>query len=148
MGVGASDRSAHSVLGSIGPSNPALAGRPTCQPARSVERVLGETEVADNPSADEVLLDDALDVLGRDVPVPSPLRIHDADRARGADAQALAFRPVERTVRAGQVQLLQALLQVVPGLVPLVGVDAVGTDADEQVPRQLYRGRRSRDRCR
>ena len=55
----------------------------------------------------------------------------------GTDAQALALRPVERTVRAGQVQLLQALLQVAPGPVPLVGVDAVGTDADEQVPRQL-----------
>ena len=55
----------------------------------------------------------------------------------GADAQALALRPVERTVRAGQVQLLHALLQVAPGLVPLVGVDAVRTDTDEQVPRQL-----------
>ena len=98
---------------------------------RSVERVLGETEIANDPPADEVLLQDALGVLGRDVPaVPGAFRIHDADRPRGADAQALAFRPVERTVGAGQVQLLQALLQVVPGLVP------------------LGRGLRSPDRCR
>ena len=69
--------------------------------------------------------------------VPGPFRIHHADRPGGADAQALAFRPVARTVRAGQIQLLQPLLQVAPGLVPLVGVDAVRPDADEQVPRQL-----------
>ena len=56
----------------------------------SVERILSETELANDPPADEVLLDDALGVLGGDVPVPRSFRVHDADRAGGADAQALA----------------------------------------------------------
>src|SRR5205085_2618817 len=60
------------------------------------ELVPREAEVLDDPPADQVLLDDALDVRRRQVAVPRPLRIDDADRAGGADAEAVALRAVAR----------------------------------------------------
>ena len=84
-----------------------------------------------------MLLDDALGVRRRDFPVPRAFRIHHADGAGGADAQAVALRAVERTIRASQVQLFQPLLQVRPGLLTLVPIDAVRSEADEEVSRQF-----------
>src|SRR5688572_2243445 len=84
-----------------------------------------------------MLLNDPLGVLRRDVAVPRPLRIHDADGTGRTDPQAVALRAEDRPFRAGKVQLLQPLLEVVPRVLADVGADAVRPDADEQVSRQL-----------
>ena len=45
------------------------------------ERITREAQLIDNPSADEVFLDDALRVLRRHIPVPRALGVDDADRS-------------------------------------------------------------------
>src|SRR5262245_42187369 len=101
------------------------------------QRIARKAELVHDPSTDEVFLNDALGVLRRYIPVPRPFGIHHADWPAGADPQTVALRPVVRAVRAGDVELLQALLQVGPGSIALVWIDAIGSDADEEMPRQL-----------
>ena len=84
-----------------------------------------------------MFLDDALGIIRRDAAVPRSLRIHDADRTVGADAQALALRAIKRTVLARDVELLHAFLEVFPRLLTFVIVHAVGPEADEQMAREL-----------
>src|SRR5688500_3957731 len=128
-------------------SNCATGGTPTVsrrpktrleyQPWHKSKRVAREAQVFDDLARDEVLLDDPLGALRRDVPVPRALRVHDADRPRRADAQAVALRAEDRPVLTGEVQFLQPLLEVHPGLLTDVGCTAVRTRADEQVTPQL-----------
>src|SRR5579864_4155233 len=87
--------------------------------------------------ADEVLLDDALAVLGRHVPIPRALGIDDGDGSADADAEASTARAIRRAVRPGEVQLLHPVLDVMPGRVALFGRGAVRPRAHEQVPNDL-----------
>ena len=74
----------------------------------------------------------------------APSGIHDADRAVGADAQALALRAVARTVGAGDVELLHPPLEVLPRRVAGFEIDAIRAEANEEVTRQLADAERGR----
>src|SRR5437016_2054066 len=84
-----------------------------------------------------MLLNDPLGVFRRDVPIPRAFRVHDGDRTGRTDPEALASRAIDGTVRSGDIQLLQAILDVLPRLFAFVGLDAVGTAAHEQMPDDL-----------
>ena len=58
----------------------------------SGKRVRCKRKFGDRTSAEQVLLDDSLDVFGRCVPVPRAFRVHEHDRALAADAQAIDAR--------------------------------------------------------
>ena len=81
-----------------------------------------------------MLLDDALGVGWSHVPVPCALGINHAYRTVDADAQTVAFRAVSGPVGTGKVQLLQALLKMLPRRLPLGSIATIGTEADQQVP--------------
>jgi hypothetical protein len=97
--------------------------------------VLRKTQVADHAAADDVLLQDALGVLRRDVLVPGAFGIDDGDGPTGADAQALDPGAIGRTVRPRKAQFLRALLDVRPSGIALIGRRAVGSGTDEQMTR-------------
>src|SRR5262249_15444998 len=112
--------------------------------ARQRQRVARETQIVHHVAVDEVLLDDALGVLGRDLLVPRPFGIDERDRPLVADPQAAHPRAVARTVLAGDVQFLHPLLDVVPRLLAIVLVDAVGTETHEEMPGELADAKRGR----
>ena len=89
--------------------------------------------IFDDAPADQVFLDDALGIFRCDVSIPRPLRIHNADRTARADAQALALRAIERTIRAGDVQLLHSPLQVDPRALAGLEVGAIRAQANEEM---------------
>src|SRR5438093_6260176 len=101
------------------------------------QRITREAQVLDDAAADEMFLDNALRILRRHTAVPRAFRIHDADRPIRTDAQALAFRPVERTAGAGEVQLLQPLLQVRPGFLAAFEIRAIWAQAKKEMTRQF-----------
>lgn len=110
----------------------------------SPDRITGEAQVLHNPPSDEVFLDDAFCILGCHGPVPCAFRIHDADRAVGADAQALALRAVARPIGTGDVEILHAPFEVLPCGVAGLEIDAIRTEAHEEVPLQLADAERRR----
>ena len=79
----------------------------------SAEADVRDHEVCDRLSADEVLLDDALEDGRIAVPVPRALRVDDRDRAAFADAQAVRLRP-QNAALLREAELLQPALQVIP----------------------------------
>ena len=82
-------------------------------------------------------LDNPLGILRCDILVPRPVRVDDTNWPGGADPKALALGAVARPVRPREVQLLEPLLEIIPGLLSRLRIDAVGPKADEQVSRQL-----------
>src|SRR5581483_5044963 len=118
--------------------NLARMGKPrTAASTLRSQRVPGETEVLDDLATDQVLLNDSLDILRGDILVPRPFRIDDTNGPGSADPQALALGAVAWPVRPGEVQLLEPLLEILPGFLSGLGIDAIGPEADEQVSRQL-----------
>ena len=103
-----------------------------------------EAQIFDDPPADQVFLNDALGVFRCDVSVPCPFRIHNTDRTSRADAEALALRPIKRTFRAGDVQLLHSTLQVEPGSLAVLKVCAIRAQANEEVACQTADAKRTR----
>src|SRR5262245_49813328 len=84
-----------------------------------------------------MFLNDPLHVFRRDVAIPGAFRIDDRDRSAVADAQTVTLGAIKRSVRAGDVELFETILQIDPGFLAGIRGDAIGTDADEQVPREL-----------
>ena len=76
--------------------------------SRPVERVGGDQELLDDPSDDEMLLDDAFEDRRIAAAVPRAFRIDDGDRAAFADAQAVRLRPQDAAL-VGETEFLQAL---------------------------------------
>ena len=110
----------------------------------SPDRITGEAQILHDPPSDEVFLDDAFRVFGCHGSVPCALGIHHADRAVRADAEALALRAVARTVGAGDVEILHPPFQVLPRGVASFEIDAIGTQAHEEVALQLADAKRGR----
>ena len=71
--------------------------------------------VRDWPSVDQVFLDDSLDDIDSAGVIPGPLGINHCYRALRADLKTIRFRSIYSAV-SRQVQILEPLLQVVPGL--------------------------------
>src|SRR5215213_2408429 len=85
-----------------------------------------------------MLLDDALEIGGRALAIPHPIRIHHCDRPAGADAQTIDLRAQHAAVAIGQIQLLETALQEFPGIELLFArrTGAVGTEKDVS-PRRI-----------
>src|SRR6476659_2868600 len=79
-----------------------------------LERVDGDEKLFDRASADQVLLDDALEGLRVAAAVPRTLRVNHGDRPAFADAQAVRLGPQDAAL-VRKPELLQPFLQVVPG---------------------------------
>jgi hypothetical protein len=80
-----------------------------------IELVYGYDVVLDWPSFDQVLLDNSLDDIDSAGVIPGPLGINDCYRALRADLKAIRFRSIYSAL-SGQVQILESMLQVLPGL--------------------------------
>ena len=74
----------------------------------------GERELGDRSPANEMLLDDALQIGGCAFAIPDAVRINHRDRPSGADAQALRLGAQHAALPIGEVQFLQAALQIFP----------------------------------
>ena len=68
-------------------------------------------------AADEVLLDNALENLGRASPVPDAVRVNHGHWTLLANPQAVCLGAVNPAL-ADQAKLVQAFLQIAPGLEP------------------------------
>src|SRR5688572_15122772 len=80
-----------------------------------------------------MLVDDAIEVLWRGALIPRALRINYRNGSLGTNAQALAARAVHRSIRAGQPQVLEPTLQVIPRGFALLVRDTVRTGAEQDV---------------
>jgi hypothetical protein len=56
----------------------------------------------------------------------------------------LALRPIKRTIRAGDVQLLHSTLQVEPGSLAILEVCAIRAQANEEMACQAADAKRTR----
>src|SRR5690348_6499321 len=72
-----------------------------------------------------MLLDDALEHVGRARVVPGALGVDDRDRAVLADLKAVGLGAVHAAL-ADEAELFQATLEKLPGLEPVVLVAALG----------------------
>ena len=69
--------------------------------------------ILDRLTADEVLLDDPLDNIGRTRMIPSAIGVDDGDRPAVAKAKAIRLCAIYASV-IGQSELIKASLQVFP----------------------------------
>ena len=99
----------------------------------SGQRVDGELEILDHLTADEVLLDDPLEVFRGDMLIPDAFGVDDGDGSAAADAEALAACAVDGSGRGGQVQFGESRFEVIPAFLSLLRVNAVRAGAEEDV---------------
>src|SRR6478736_4914606 len=92
------------------------------------EGVSGDEEFVDGRAAEDVLLQNALEALGRDVGVPGAVGVDNEDGALLADAKAAGLGP-----HHFEAELLDATLNVVPSLLALAHLAAVGAEAEEEM---------------
>src|SRR5258708_28963883 len=107
-----------------------------------IEGVSCEAQILDDAATDEVFLDDAFCIVRRHTSIPCPFRIHDADGAAGAHAQALAPGPVAGPVGARDVELLHPPLEVLPRRISCFGIHTIRPDAHEEMTLQLADAKR------
>ena len=100
------------------------------------QRIAREAQVLDDAPTDQVFLDNALGVLGRDIAIPRPFRVNDADGPPRADPEALALGPIEGSVGPGNVQFLHPALQIHPRSLAVLQIGAIRPETDEQMTRQ------------
>jgi len=82
---------------------------------RIVGRIFRKSKLGDDFSADEVLLNDTLENLGRAGVIPDAVRINDGDRALLTNAQAVGFGAVDgRIAASSQAEFFKALFEVFP----------------------------------
>ena len=91
-----------------------------------------------------MFLDDALGILLSDVAVPRPFRIHHTDRSFVADPKALALRSVTGPVRSGDVERFHSRFDVIPDLLASFRINAVGSDANEEMASEAANAEASR----
>ena len=70
-----------------------------------------DQQVFNDFSADEMFLDDAVEVLRPAVGIPGPLGVDHGDRPTVADPQAVRLGPLDSTL-LGEPQLLQPPLEI------------------------------------
>src|SRR5450631_2132983 len=78
------------------------------------QRVGGERQRFDRSAADQMLLDDALEVGVGLRAIPGALRVDEHDRPARADAQAIDLAAQHPAVDVGELEREQALLEVIP----------------------------------
>jgi hypothetical protein len=78
------------------------------------QRLLLNATRLDDPSADQVLLDNPLEDRRITRPVPGAFRIHNGDWTALAHSQAVGLR-AKHSALLGQPQFAEASLEIVPG---------------------------------
>ena len=86
------------------------------------------------PSADQVLVDDAVEIGRRAVAIPGAVRVDDGDRARHADAQAVGLGAQHAAGRGLHGRVGESTLQVFPTGERVFARRALAADAKEHVP--------------
>src|ERR1700684_4030934 len=81
------------------PCPPCLRGEPEFQS----QRILRKAQIFNHFPPNEMFLNNPLSILRRHILIPRPLRIHDRDRPRRADAQAAAFCAIAWPIWPGEV---------------------------------------------
>ena len=87
-------------------------------------------------SADEMFLDDAVEVLRPAVGIPGPLGVDHGDRPTVADPQAVGLGSLDASL-FGEAKLLEPALEMVPGLEGFIPPAALGLGlvaAEKDVP--------------
>lgn len=90
-----------------------------------IERLLHDHERLDRMSADQVLLNDALQNLGRAGMIPRTVRIDQGNRTALADAQTIGFGAINAAA-ASQIEFIEPLFQIVPRGQAGIAVTAFG----------------------
>lgn len=75
--------------------------------------MLGDEKLVRDLSADQMLLDDVFEHIGRAGMVPRAFGVNHRDGTLKADLKAVGFRSVDATC-SNQIQLDEALLEVLP----------------------------------
>ena len=84
-----------------------------------------DQHVSHDSTREQMLLDNSLEHRRVAVTVPSALGVHDGDRATFAHAQAIGLR-AQDTAASRKAKLLEATLEIAPGLQPTVLLAALG----------------------
>src|SRR5262245_45667813 len=83
----------------------------------SGQRMIRDQILGNDASADQMLLNDALEHRRIALAVPRAFGVDDSDRSAFADAKAVRFRSQNSTL-LGEVELFQPALQKLPGREP------------------------------
>lgn len=95
---------------------------------------MGDDEILDRVTADQVLLDDALEIRLVTMPIPGSFWVDDGDGTLGTDSQAVGFRTKDTVLRVDQSELFEALLEELPGDFLFVGGRAVSGYTEKDMP--------------
>lgn len=86
----------------------------------------GDAEVFDGPAIDQMLLNDALEVLGSAGVIPDGIGVDDGDGPLQADAETIGLASVNETLRAAEFEFLEAVFEELPRFHPLDRITALG----------------------
>ena len=85
-----------------------------------------DEKIFDDLSVDQIFLNDPLKVFGSAGVIPGSFRVDYRDGALGADTEAICFRPMNQGLRAAEIELLEAVLEKLPGGHAFIGGAALG----------------------
>ena len=94
---------------------------------------MGEEEVRDRLPANQVFLDDALEVFWSAMSVPGAFRVDHGDGTLAAHTQTVDLRAVDASFDVDQLQLCQSLLQELPRGILVFGPRAVSAHTEKDV---------------
>jgi hypothetical protein len=90
-------------------------------------------EILDGPTADQMLLDDALEIRLVTMSVPDSFWVDDGDGAFCADPQAIGFRTKDGVFGVDASEFLEALLEELPGRLLFTGGGTVAAYAEKDM---------------
>src|ERR1019366_4392250 len=97
------------------------------------KRIFSKDPLRDRRAFDQMLLHEALDLVGRHVVIPRPLRIDEHRRSVAADAQTAGTRPLADVGASRKAHVLQLLLEPLPGFLSDFRRAALRARAQEHV---------------
>lgn len=97
----------------------------------------GDAEIVDGIAVDQVLLNDALEVLGSAGVIPDGIGVDHDDGPLQADAETISFATVDKALRTAEFEFLEAVFEKLPRFHALDRVTALGlgwSGAEEDMP--------------
>ena len=92
-----------------------------------------DDEILDGLAADQMLLDDALEIGLVTMSIPGSFRVDDGDGPLDTDPQAICLRAIDGTFRVDESEFLEALFEKLPSRFLLTRRGAVAAYAKKDV---------------
>jgi hypothetical protein len=92
-----------------------------------------DSEILDGLAADQMLLDDALEICLVTMSIPDSFRVDDGDGSFRTDPQAIGLRTEYAALRVDESEFVEAFLEELPGFFLLTGRRAVAADTEKDV---------------